>query len=83
MWKRIMLVFSLLALIIANLFLSTLNTKLQYNLQTKQEAVNELKKTNQELKDEINVLKNKERVLEIASYSGLVNNVENVLNLFN
>lgn len=83
MWKRIMFVFSLLALIIANLFLSTINTKLQYSLQTKQEAVIELKEANEKLKDEINVLKNKERVLEIASYNGLVNNVENVLNLFN
>lgn len=71
----------ILACTIGNLWLSTYNTKLQYELQSKETLRDNLIKENQQLIDEINILKNKERIIGIASNNGLSQVIDNVIYL--
>lgn len=69
----------ILASTIGNLWLSTYNTRLQYELQSKETLRDSLILENQQLKDEINTLKNKERIIDIATNNGLTTSIDNVI----
>lgn len=67
--------------ILVSIFLTSANNSLSIDIQSKKEAIEELRLSNQQLDAEIQSLRSKDRIYTIAKESGLEQIQNNVVNI--